>query len=198
MNLAPFLRISKAADRAGLRAPTALLAAVAIALAACTPERNWRELEWPQGGFSVLLPGKPRKEARTVKIDDIAVPLEMLSLQTKGAAYGVGYADFPPGASPETQARRLAAARDQLVANIAGELKSDKEISVGGHPGREFRAEGKVAGEPFVTSARVIAVGDRLYEVAVVARAEQLAAADPDLFLGSFKLLPGAPGAGKQ
>jgi hypothetical protein len=107
----------------------------------------------------------------------------------------VGYAEFPPGATPEAQARRLTAARDQLVANIAGELKSDKEISVGGHPGREFRAEGKVAGEPFVTSARVVAVGDRLYEVAVVARAEQAAAADSDLFLGSFKLLGGGAGS---
>jgi hypothetical protein len=198
MNLAPFHGISKAAGPAALPARAVLLVAAVIALAACTPERDWRELQWPQGGFSVLLPGKPRKEARTVKIDDTAVPLEMLSLQTKGAAYGVGYAEFPPGATPEAQARRLTAARDQLVANIAGELKSDKEISVGGHPGREFRAEGKVAGEPFVTSARVVAVGDRLYEVAVVARAEQLAAADPDLFLGSFKLLPGGPSGGKQ
>jgi|APFre7841882724_1041349.scaffolds.fasta_scaffold03541_4 hypothetical protein len=173
----------------------AVLLALALLAAACTPERDWRELQWPQGGFSVLLPGKPRKEARTVTIGDTAVPLEMLSLQTKGAAYGVGYADFPPGATPEVQARRLAAARDQLVGNIAGELKADKEISVSGHPGREFRAEGKVAGEPFVTSARVVAVGDRLYEVAVVARAEQAAAADPDLFLGSFKLIGGTSSA---
>lgn len=171
---------------------------VALVLAGCTPERDWRAFEWPQGGFSVLLPGKPRKEARTVKIDGTPVPLEMLSLQTKGAAYGIGYADFPPGATAEAQVRRLAAARDQLVGNIAGELKSDKEINVGGHPGREFRAEGTVAGEPFVTSARVVAVGDRLYEVAVVARAEQVAAADPDLFLGSFKLLPGAQGGGTR
>jgi hypothetical protein len=181
--------------RLRFRAFGPILLVLLLATAGCSPERDWREFEWTQGGFSVLLPGKPRKEARTVKIDDTAVPLEMLSLQTKGAAYGVGYADFPPGGSREVQARRLAAARDQLVGNIAGELKSDKEISVGGHPGREFRADGKVAGEPFVTSARVVAVGDRLYEVAVVARAEQAAAADSDLFLGSFKLLGGGAGS---
>jgi hypothetical protein len=34
--------------------------------------------------------------------------------------------------------------------------------------------------------------------VALVARAEQAAAADPDLFLGSFKLLPGAQSSSTQ
>lgn len=168
----------------------AVLMLLALLAAACTPERDWREFQFPQGGFSVLLPGKPRKDTRNVRIDGTQVPLEMLSLQTKGAAYGIGYADFPPSGTAEMRARRLAAARDQLVANIAGELATDREVSIEGHPGREFRAEGQVAGEAFVTTARVYAVGDRLYEIAVVARASEAARADPDLFLGSFKLMP--------
>ncbi|MGA8055076.1 MAG: hypothetical protein WCA12_14670 [Burkholderiales bacterium] len=171
------------------RVAFALAALAVVGLAACAPEMDWREFQWPEGGFSVLLPGKPRKQVRTVALDGAEISMQMLSYQTSGMAYGIGYSDFPSGADAATKARRLAAARDQLVANIAGELTEDREMRLEAHPGRDFRARGNVAGTDFVISARVFAVGDRLYQVALVSRATDLQRADPDLFLGSFKLL---------
>ena len=37
-------------------------------LCACNPALDWRELSWPAGGFSVLLPGRPDEAQRDLMV----------------------------------------------------------------------------------------------------------------------------------
>jgi hypothetical protein len=173
-----------------MKAARLFLIAFATFAAACSPALDWREFGWPDGGFAVLLPGKPRSESRTLAIDGVEVTMRMFSVHADGLAFGVGYADFPPGANDEARSRRIAATRDALVANIDGRVTSQGEVTLDRHRGVDFRAQGKVQDAGYFVAGRVYAVGDRLYQLAVVGREDAAAKADPELFLSSFRLLP--------
>ena len=163
---------------------------MALAAAACSPALDWREFSWPDGGFAVLLPGKPRSESRPIVIDGVEVTLRMFSVRAEGLAFGVGYADFPPGGGAAARERRLAATRDALVGNIDGRVTSESEVTLDGHRGLDFRAQGRVRDANFLLAGRIYATGDRLYQLAVVGQEDAAARADAELFLGSFRLLP--------
>jgi hypothetical protein len=155
-----------------------LLAALGLAAAACSPELDWRELRSEQGGFVALLPGKPRLEERELSGSRGAV-MHMWSVRAANTVYGVGYRDAPD-AGPGLVVRT----RDALLANIAGRLTADKEVSEGPVRGREFRAEG-----PNVTLvARVLAGDGRLYQLAVVGRSADIDATGVETFFSSFRV----------
>jgi hypothetical protein len=166
----------------------ALALAAALLLAACYAELDWRELHWEDGGVKALLPAKPAKFTRDVVIAGSTVPMQMLQVQLKGMAFAVAFAPLPPG----DPAKTLAAARDVLVQNIAGRLVADREVDVPGaaSKGREFRAEGNVAGTPMLVAGRVAADRERLYEVVFVGRQDRAQGIDLDLFLGSLRIVP--------
>lgn len=172
-----------------MRALALAVAALAALAVACSPALDWREVSSPEGGFAVLFPGKPRSEARAIVIDGAEVSMRMFSVHADGLAFGAGYADFPPGASPEARARRMAATRDALVANVDGRITAQAEVTLDGHRGVDFRARGRVRDADYFVAGQVYAVGDRLYQLAVVAREDAAARADAELFLGSFRLL---------
>jgi hypothetical protein len=163
-----------------------MLAVAALWLAACAPELDWRELTSPDGRFAVMLPGRPAREAREVALANAKVTLHMTAVQMSGMAFGVGYADFPPGTDPE---RAIAESRDALVRNIAGRVTAERPVVIEGGRGIEFQAEGSVQGTAMRISARLAVAGDRLYQVALIARAERASEVDPTLFPGSFRIL---------
>jgi hypothetical protein len=57
----------------------ATLLAAAVALASCSGPLDWREFRWDEGGFSVLLPGKPDKNTRAVKIGERSVEMTLFA-----------------------------------------------------------------------------------------------------------------------
>ena len=114
--------------------------------------------------------------------------MQMLQVQLNGMAFGIAFAPLPaPDAS-----KVLVSARDVLVRNIDGQLVAEREVDVPGATvkGREFRAEGTVAGTPMVVAARVAADHERLYEVVFVGRKDRADGVDLDLFLGSLRIVP--------
>jgi hypothetical protein len=169
-----------------------LLIAATLLIAACYAEMDWRELYWEEGRVKAMLPAKPAKMGREVVIAGVTVPMEMLQVQLNGMAFGVAYAPVP-GRDP---VKALAGARDVLVNNIDGRLTEDREVEVPGAvgKGREFRAEGVVAGTPMLLAGRVATDGERLFEVVFVGRKDKAEKVDLDLFLGSLRVVPrGAP-----
>ncbi len=170
-----------------------LLLAATLLLAACYAEMDWRELYWEEGRVKAMLPAKPAKMGREVTIAGVNVPMEMLQVQLNGMAFGIAYAPLP-GRDP---AKALAGARDVLVHNIEGRLVEDREVDVPGAvgKGREFRAEGVVAGTPMLVAGRVAADGERLFEVVFVGRKDKAEHVDLDLFLGSLRIVPGGTAA---
>jgi hypothetical protein len=161
------------------------LAAV-LALAACAPELDWREFSSPEGRFAVMLPGRPAQAAREIPLAGAKVPMHMTSVQVSGMAFGVGYADLPPGTDA---ARAVAEGRDALVRNIGGRVTAERPVGLDGAPGIEFQADGTADGAAMRVTARVAVAGDRFYQVVLVGRAERAAEVDPSLFPGSFRLL---------
>ena len=161
-----------------------LALAAALALAACSPELDWREFRSPEGGFSVLLPGKPARESRELVVAGARTTMHMVSAHAPEMAFGVGYADLPPGTDP---ARALEEGRAALVKNIGGRVTAERRLE--GVPGVEFEAEGAAEGNPMRLAARVVVSGNRYYQAVLVGRAARVAEVDRTMFPGSFRLL---------
>ncbi len=168
-----------------MRRGLALLAAAL--LSGCYPELDWREFSSPAGRFAVLLPGKPTHASREVLLAGTTTQLEMFSVNVPGLAFGVGYADLPPGAAA---AGAVAAGRAALLRNIDGRITAERALELPGTRGVEFEAVGTAQDKPMRLAARVLVAGERYYQVVVVGREDRVGAADAALFLGSFKPLP--------
>jgi hypothetical protein len=163
-----------------------ILAAAVLCLAACSAELDWREFASPEGRFAVLLPGRPARESREVTLAGAPTPMHMTSVQVAGMAFGVGYADLPPGADA---ARVLAEGRDALLRNIGGRVTAERPIDLDGARGIDFRADGTAQGAAMHLAARLAVGGDRYFQAVLVARAERAGEVDPTLFPGSFRLV---------
>jgi len=161
-------------------------AAVLVALAACSPELDWREFTSPEGQFTVMLPARPTRESRELVLAGAKVRMQMVTAQVSGTAFGVGYADLPSAADA---ARTVSEIRDALTRNLGGRVISERPVDLDGATGIEFQVEGAAQGSPMRLAARVVAAGNRFYQVVVVGRAERVTGVDLTLFPGSFKLV---------
>jgi hypothetical protein len=173
-----------------LRAGAQTLVLLCAALAACAPELDWRELSMPEGRFAVLLPGKARQESRTLNTAVGALTMTMFAFSLKQGSMGVAYTDYPAAALAADHGReQVDAARDALLRNVGGGVRSEEDISVEGLPGRQVYAEGRAGGQAALLKARFVVAGTRLYQIAYVGEHDGLAMADIDMFLASFRLL---------
>jgi hypothetical protein len=151
-----------------------------VALCACAPEFDWRELNSSEGGFSALMPAKPRSEERALA-GAPGVMMHLWSAHAAGCVFGVSYADYP------AEGRHLLDdTRDALVANIRGRLLDEKPIASNGLTGFEFTAES----EDRLLQARLLPSGPRLFQLVVLGPKKDVrnAAAEVDLFMSSFRL----------
>ena len=164
-----------------------LAAVAALCLAACSAELDWREFSSTEGRFAVMLPGRPARESREIALAGAKVTMHMTAVQMSGMAFGVGYADLPPGTDA---ARAITESRDALVRNIGGRVTVERPVALAGARGIEFQADGSAQGAPMRVAARIAVAGDRFYQVAFVGRAERAGEVDPTLFPGSFRVLP--------
>ena len=167
------------------RSSHAILAlAAAVAVAACYPELDWREFTSPEGRFTVMLPGKPARESRELVLAGNPTTMHMVAAHAPEMAFGVGYADLPPGADP---GRAIQEGRVALLRNIDGVVMAERALN--GATGLEFEAEGAAEGKPMRLAARVLVAGNRYYQVVLVARSARAGEVDRALFPGSFRLI---------
>lgn len=173
-----------------VQAGALILIAACAALAACTPELDWRELSVPEGRFAVLLPGKARRESRVLDTPAGALTMTLYSFSLKQGTMGVAYTDYPAAALAAEHGRaQLDAARDALLRNIGGSVHTEEDVSIGGFSGRQILAEGRAGTGGTLLKARFVVAGSRLYQIAYVGARDGTAMADVDMFLASFKLL---------
>jgi len=165
------------------------LAGATLALAACAPELDWRELTLPDGRFSVLLPCKPQRETRMLNIAARALTMTMYACALEHGTMAVAYTDVPAAAlSTERLRAQVDAARDALLRNIGAGARTEGEVGVAGLPGRQVYAEGLAGGKAVLLKARFVVAGGRIYQIAYVGARDAVGMADIDLFLASFKL----------
>jgi len=161
------------------------VAAAAFALAACYPELDWREFTSAEGGFAVMLPSRPARESRELALGGGRTTMHMVSAHATDMAFGVGYADLPPGTDP---ARAVAEGRAALVQNIDGRVTAERALD--GVTGVEFEADGAAGGSPMRIAARVLVSGNRYYQAVLAIRAARAGEVDRAMFPGSFRLVP--------
>jgi hypothetical protein len=107
-------------------------------------------------------------------------------IQVGKTMYGANFCDFPAAIKKVPPKQVFDSSRDGAIANLAGKLASEKDIKLGGHPGREIRIE--VANGKQLFRVRVYLVDQRLYQVVILGTKEQATSKEADKFLDSFRL----------
>jgi hypothetical protein len=161
---------------------TWVFAALLAVLSGCHPDLDWRELRSQEGGFSLYLPARVFQDARELPIAGQRVRMRQWSARTRDTLFAVGYVDLAP-LRPEA----FDALRDALVANISGNILSEHELE--GASSREIIAAGSSGGAPLMLRLRLIASGERLYQIALLGKPDEVASGDIDFFFQSFRLL---------
>lgn len=171
-------------------AKTWVVAGAALALAACTPALNWREVRAEGSDLVAMFPCKPQRFVRQVPLAGASVEMRLMSCAVDGVNYAVVHARVadPAQVGPALQALRAAA-----VENIGGRAANETPFAVGGMTpspwALRFSAEGRGAdGEPVREQAGVFARGVQVFQATVVGPAPQAQAVDG--FFGGLRFAP--------
>ena len=168
--------------------------APATAVTAQADSAKWKEYSHAEGRFSIMFPGPPVDETQVVEVAP-GVELKLRIYKHKSVAEcSVMFADYPmPVDDPAVAKSVLDAGARGAAASINAEMLELKEISHDGYPGR-YMKERLTSKE--IMRAKMILVGQRLYQLAITTPAEDGLSADlikayeamADKFLNSFKV----------
>jgi TonB family protein len=152
---------------------------------------NWKEFSSTEGGFLVLLPGKPSEEAQSVDSPFGKLDLRLLTLKST-ALYTVMFVDYPQTADIKDTKAFLDGLRDNGIKAAKGTLLEEKEIALDGSQGRFLKVQ---MSNGYISRTKFYLVKNRLYQLSIVtwdknAPAEILRFHNEiaDKFLDSFKL----------
>lgn len=167
--------------------------AVLALITGCYPALDWREVVSTDGGFAILLPAKPTRDSRQVRIGQQALHMTMLSVRVESFLYGAGYAALPTSTDAKARADLLNDARTALLANFGTNVNHEpgeaRLAFLDGHPCIAFNAYPNVDTRALSLSARLCITERQLFQVVSLAPRARAAAADASLFLGSLRLL---------
>jgi hypothetical protein len=150
---------------------------------------GWQDYKSATGKFTVKVPSKPEEKSQEQTTSVGKIQLNMVIAEANDSGYFVGYADFPNKiADPADIQKGLSDSVKGSVANLKGEITSEKISALGDVPCRDFEAKGKVKTTNVLMKGRFCLAGNRLYQVFSLGAAEKIAIADVDRFIGSFKL----------
>ena len=148
---------------------------------------TWKEFSSSEGSFSILMPGEPTEQTKTVNTKAGAIDLHLFIFQQKNVAYFVSYVEYQEELVQANNAEKLLdGARDGAVSNVQGKLLNEVSISLEKYPGREIRIQ--VPDGKHTIQTRMYLVKNRLYQVMIVTPKEDSFSKDVTKFLDSFKL----------
>lgn len=164
--------------------------AALLAMAACSPALNWREVR-PEGTrLNLLLPCKPDKAQKVVPLGGRPTPLAMLGCDADGATFAVAIADVGDASQA---ASVLALWQDLALANMKAVPASRQPLPLkvpGASPGvpvTRLQAQGQRADGTAVSGqAAYFAQGSQLFQV--VMYAPRIAPEVAETFFSSLKL----------
>ena len=139
----------------------ATIAISAFALAPCSAAAS----ETVHGDhFTVEMPGSPVPQGSKVRLTAGTVEKKNWTLTDGDVVYSVATTDYPAAlVKANSEARYLGQARDELVGQLKGTVRSEKDILVHGAKGREFVISSG-GGE---LKARSVMAGPRVYTLMV-------------------------------
>lgn len=167
--------------------------AACLALAACSPQHNWRDYSSPDAPFRVMFPDKPATHTRSINLDGMSVNMTMTAAQVDGTMYAVGSAEAPDADKAEAA---LAAMKTALVRNIGATIKSEKvgkaSAAAGSRSERsaaiDVEATGVQNGVPMRLVGHFESRNKRFYQVIVMGKAKDISQDQVEMFMSSFKL----------
>jgi len=171
--------------------PRAACLALLLALGACSPTFNWRELRLDGAPLQALLPCKPESAVRPVPLAGTPTELHMHSCETGGLRFAVAWADVGDSAQVPTA---LAAWRNASLLSIrvvprpTDAPSTDWTVTVAGAPeALGVSAQGQdPQGQAVQTRAAYFAQGTKVFQVAVYGATLPDEAVEP--FFASLRL----------
>jgi hypothetical protein len=146
------------------------------------------------GDYTVMFPGSDVEEsAETTPTLAGPIDIHMAMVTLDEAAYIVSFneMDFLEGIELTSQDEDdiLSDGVDGAVESFEdGDFVYVKDISIGGNPGKEYKARGRAQGMDMVVMGRAYLVGTRLYQLLVTATEKGLVKDDVEKFFDSFEL----------
>ena len=158
--------------------PTLTLYAAALsallALAACSPTFNWREVRPDNTRLRLLLPCKPDKAQKTVPFGGRPTPLSMLGCEAGGVTFAVAVAELGPPGEAADAASLLAQWQSLTLANMKAGAAQRSPLALPGaapaQPAVLVQAQGQRADGTAVSGyAAYFAQGSQLFQVVMYA-----------------------------
>lgn len=166
----------------------ARLAAATVALAACSPALDWRDVR-PEGGqLQLLMPCRPSTQVRRVELAGASVMLSMSACAAGDRTWAVAFAD---AGDPARIPALLQALQAATAANLAAAAPQQQPASIpGANPGGGARRVDLAGHLPDGRAVQVVmllaARGTQVVQASVVG--ERLPAAELEPFVSSLRL----------
>ncbi|MNJ88128.1 hypothetical protein D3C87_56650 [compost metagenome] len=163
-----------------------------LALTACSPKFDWREIRSNDVPYAVAMPSKPTTLTRQIDLNGTPVAMTMTASSVDGITFAVGSAELPDATLAQVS---LSAMKTALVNNISGTIRQEKTLtmaqgSAGGQLAvMEMQALGASNNEQArVLFARFVAQDKRVYQLVVTGSEKAVKRELVDTFFASFKL----------
>lgn len=143
-----------------------------------------------EGDITVEMPGKPTKQSQDVPAAGGKATGQMLTLDKGAEAYVLAFHDFPASvASLNIDPKALLkGASDGAVRNISGKVTSQRDVTVGGHPGTELIGEGSKDGKDIEFTIRMYWAKPRLIQTLYLSEKGKGDKSNATKFLDSLKI----------
>lgn len=172
-----------------------LIAAFLTSSAACL--KGPQEYKSDEGKFRVTFPAGLSKAEETRQKAPLptggTLEIVMVTAERDEGACVVGFNDFPPTIIDQIGSDRefFDGARRGALGSMSGKLNSEKDITVGGNPGRSFTFTGSKSGKTIHGRADLVRVKNRLYQLMYMNfEAAAIESDECRKFFESFTLLP--------
>lgn len=161
---------------------------LAVVLACSSLTTKWETVS--EGGLTVEMPGKPTKQSQDIPTGTGKATGQMLTLDKGAEAYVLAFHDFPAAVAslnidPQVL---LKGASDGAVKNIAGKVTSERDVTAGGHPGKELIGEGSKDGKDIEFTIRMYWAKPRLIQTLYLNEKGKGDKSNATKFLDSLKI----------
>lgn len=177
-----------------------------LALTACAPTFDWRELRLPGLPMTFMLPAKPSQMTREVTLAEHKLPMSMAGAERGGLIFTAAWVDLrQAGSAPPSHERVLDAMIAGMLANIGARDFREEAVDVPVRDtadnsrtvvsGRRVVATGEHAGNPISMLAVFVALPTQAHQFVIMGERIDEEAAEP--FIDSVVLmrLPSRTGA---
>ncbi|RJG04816.1 hypothetical protein D3870_01175 [Noviherbaspirillum cavernae] len=159
--------------------------AAALALSACSPTLNWRQVQGSNAPYSVLMPAKPASFSRPVNLDGLQVTMTMTAAEVDDVSYAVGSAEL---ADASQAPHALNAMKTAMVNNIKGTIRKEKVGGVATAPNAIDIEAASADNPPTVLFARFTTKGKWVYQAIILGPEKSVTPEAVDTFFSSFKV----------